>query len=80
LKEGNLLEQYQEFCKEVFKIDGYMLERKRMLKIFKFWGDVSKIPVEENSIVYRTHLRSIPETKSLAASWFYPCSCKKQSC
>jgi hypothetical protein len=52
LKEGNLLEQYQEFCKEVFKIDGYMLDRKRMLKIFKFWGDVSKIPVEENSIVY----------------------------
>jgi len=52
LKEGNLLEQYQEFCKEVFKIDGYMLDRKRMLKIFKFWGDISKIPVEENSIVY----------------------------
>jgi len=30
--------------------------------------------------LYRTHLRSIPETKSLAASWFYPCSCKKQFC
>ena len=35
---------------------------------------------DEQPPTYRTHLRSIPETKSLAASWFYPCSCKKQSC
>ena len=36
--------------------------------------------IEPDYCFYRTDLRSIPETKSLAASWFYPCSCKKQSC
>jgi hypothetical protein len=39
-----------------------------------------EIPGEDIRFLYRTHLRSIPETKSLAASWFYPCSCKKQFC
>ncbi len=36
--------------------------------------------IDASELGYRTHLTSIPETKSLAASWFYPCSCKKQSC
>lgn len=36
--------------------------------------------IDASELGYRTHLRSIPETTRLAASWFYPCSCKKQSC
>ncbi|MEP0854247.1 MULTISPECIES: N-6 DNA methylase [Cyanophyceae] len=29
--------------------------------------------IDASELGYRTHLTSIPETKSLAASWFYPC-------
>lgn len=59
IKEGNLLQSYQEFCVHIIKVNSYRIERgsrkKRTASIFKFLIDIWKIPNIKNSIVYSNY-------------------------
>jgi hypothetical protein len=43
VNEGNLLEQYQEFCTDLVNVDGFKLDRSRLTHIFNFLFDIWKV-------------------------------------
>ncbi len=54
-REGNLLDQYREFCDSILHIDAYGFDRRRPKNILQFVRNlvgIGKIPVYEDSIVF----------------------------
>ena len=54
-QEGNLLDQYREFCESTLHIDAYGFDRRRPKTILQFVRNVvgiGKIPVYANSVVF----------------------------
>ncbi|MCC5620264.1 glycosyltransferase family 4 protein [Nostoc sp. CHAB 5715] len=51
--EGNLLKEYQFFCSDLIKINGFRIERKKIIdSLHKFFIDTRKIKTTKASIVY----------------------------
>lgn len=54
-REGNLLDQYREFCDSILHIDAYGFDRRKPKNILQFVRNVvgiGKIPVYDDSIVF----------------------------
>ena len=51
LQEGDLVEQYQNFCLHTIKVNSFH-PKKGIINIFKFLADVLKVNKERNSIIY----------------------------
>lgn len=52
LEEGNLLNQYQEFCTHLVKVNSYLLDRSTIINTFSFFADIWNIRTNKHSIVY----------------------------
>jgi len=52
VNEGNLLEQYQEFCTDLVNVDGFKLDRSRLTHIFNFLFDIWKVSGDKNSVIF----------------------------
>ena len=59
LEEGNLLQQYQEFCTNVIKINNFLLDRSTIADSFTFFRDIWRIPVSKNSVVYSNRYHDV---------------------
>lgn len=54
-REGNLLDQYREFCESTWHIDAYGFDRRRPKTIWQFVRNIAKIgsiPVYDDSVVF----------------------------
>ena len=74
-KPGNLLEQYQDFCDEIIKINGFVVERKRINGISSFIADLWKIPASRNSVVYSNNYQELVFAYALACFKQIPLVC-----
>ncbi len=52
VNEGNLLEQYQEFCTDLVNVDGFKLDRSRITHTFKFLFDIWQVSGSKNSVIF----------------------------
>ena len=59
VREGSLLERYQEFCVDTVKVDSFVFDRSRLAHTFKFLADVYKISVTDNSVIYSNRYQDI---------------------
>ncbi|MCC5631836.1 glycosyltransferase family 4 protein [Nostoc sphaeroides CHAB 2801] len=51
--EGNLFKEYQFFCRELIKVNGFRIERKKIIdSLYNFFIDTRKIKTTKDSIVY----------------------------
>lgn len=54
-RDGNLVEQYREFCQDVIKIGAFGFDRRKINDILKFVRSlttIGKIPADEDSLVF----------------------------
>lgn len=54
-RDGNLVEQYREFCRDVIKVDTFGFDRRNISDIVKFVRSlttISKISADEDSLVF----------------------------
>jgi glycosyltransferase involved in cell wall biosynthesis len=69
-QEDNLLQQYEEFCTQVIKVNKFIISRPQ--DIFNFCVDITKIREKfaktENSIILCNEIPNIPFASVLAAS------------
>jgi glycosyltransferase involved in cell wall biosynthesis len=57
LRDGNLLEEYQRFCAEIVKVNGYLLDRRKLAtSVLNLLTDIRKISAHRDSIVYSNQL------------------------
>lgn len=59
LEEGNLLEQYQEFCTHTIKINSFLLDRSTLSSSFTFFKDIWKVPIGKDSVIYSNRYHDI---------------------
>lgn len=63
VKEGDLLEQYRDFCDHVVKINRYEFNWKKITEILDFLSDIvagiRKIPVSRNSVVFSNQYKDV---------------------
>ena len=62
-REGNLLDQYREFCQNVIEVDAYGFDRRKPKMILQFLRNVAgigKIPAYEDSIVFSNVCHTVP--------------------
>ncbi len=73
-QEDNLLQQYQEFCSQVIKVNKFIISRPQ--DIFNFWVDITKIRKEiaitKNSIILCNEIPNVAFGSVLAASQNIP--------
>ncbi|UCG34873.1 MAG: glycosyltransferase family 4 protein [Candidatus Omnitrophota bacterium] len=54
-KKGNLLRQYEEFCNNTIRINGYGIYwDKPVSSMYNFFNDIRRIPISKDSVVYGT--------------------------
>lgn len=54
-RDGNLVDQYREFCQDVIKIDTFGFDRRKINDVLKFVRSliqIGKVPAAEDSIVF----------------------------
>lgn len=55
VKDGDLVEKYQEFCQQVIKVKSYGFDRRKISDIISFlpsFTDIWKVTTQENSVVF----------------------------
>lgn len=55
VKDGDLVEKYQEFCEQVIKVKSYGFDRRKISDIINFlpsFTDIWKVTTQENSVVF----------------------------
>lgn len=59
LKAGDLLEQYREFCSNILKVNHYDYDRRKLKPLLKFFADIWKIPVSQNTVIYSNRYHDV---------------------
>ncbi len=59
LKAGDLLDQYREFCTNILKVDDYDYDRRKLKALLKFFADIWKIPVGQNTVIYSNRYHDV---------------------
>jgi glycosyltransferase involved in cell wall biosynthesis len=60
-REGNLLEQYRQFCAHTIQVNGFGFDRRKFLDILNFLPSLASIPslpVTQNSVVFSNDYHS----------------------
>ncbi|MBW4455438.1 MAG: glycosyltransferase family 4 protein [Nostoc indistinguendum CM1-VF10] len=74
--EGNLLKEYQFFCTNTIKINGFRIERKKIIdSLYKFFIDIRKIKTLKDSVVYSNQYHNSFFAYTLAVSKNIPFVC-----
>ena len=75
--EGNLLKQYQEFCRQTLKVNRFIVYRPR--HILSFLADlkkvIEKIPIIENTIILCNQFQDTPFGHALSLAQNIPLVC-----
>jgi glycosyltransferase involved in cell wall biosynthesis len=63
VREGNLLEQYREFCDDLIKINRYVFDRRKIPSIFEFLASIAlvnwQIPARKDSILFSSQYHEV---------------------
>ena len=78
VKEGSLLQQYQEFCASTIKVDSFVFDRSRIAHFFSFLNDIWKISASEDSAIYINQYQDIFFGSTLALIKNIPLVCYLQ--
>lgn len=60
-REGNLLEQYRQFCDHTIKVNGFGFDRRKFLDVLNFLPSLASIPslpANQNSVVFSNDYHS----------------------
>ncbi|MBE9129026.1 glycosyltransferase family 4 protein [Coleofasciculus sp. LEGE 07081] len=75
-REGDLLEQFEEFCVQMIEVSDYRINRsKPLVSVLKFLSDIRKVTIFKNSIVYSNHYHNSLFGYTLALSKNIPFVC-----
>ncbi|MBC6430478.1 glycosyltransferase family 4 protein [Nostoc sp. HG1] len=76
LTEGDLLKEYRVFCTELIKINGFRIERRKIIdSLHKFFRDTIKIKTTKDSVVYSNQYHNSFFAYTLAVSKNIPFVC-----
>lgn len=64
--EGNLLDNYREFCTRVINVNSFSIDRSRMAHFFSFLTDIRKVPISQNSVVFTNRYHDVLFGSTLA--------------
>lgn len=74
--EGDLLNEYRLFCSNLIKINGFRIERKKIIdSLHKFFIDIRKIKTIKDSVVYSNQYHNSFFAYTLAVSKNIPFVC-----